>query len=243
MKKIVIEVLYPEYCNLYGDRGNLSCLLYKLRRAGVETEVIETGLFDEPAFVTRAVDFLYMGPCTERQQEEIIGRLMPYRDALAARMQSESITLATGNALEMFGEYILRPDESRVEGLNLMPMYAKRFSRLRHNELCVGEFEGMKVTGFKNQLSHTYGNNPNPFLQMQTGTGINPEVKQEGWHTNGFFATYLIGPVLPLNPPFAAYLLRRMVPGYNAEPMPFEMEAYQRRLEELKDPAVNQGGH
>lgn len=42
MKKIVIEVLYPEYCNLYGDRGNLSCLLYKLRRAGVETEVVET---------------------------------------------------------------------------------------------------------------------------------------------------------------------------------------------------------
>ncbi len=243
MKNIVIEVLYPEYCNLYGDRGNLSCLLYKLRQAGAETEVIETGLFDVPAFVNRQVDFLYMGPCTERQQEEIIRRLMPYRDALAARMQSECITLATGNAVEIFGEYILRPDESRVEGLNLMPMYAKRFSRLRYNELCVGEFEGMQITGFKNQLSHTYGNNPSPFLQMQTGTGINPSVQEEGWHTSGFFATYLIGPLLPLNPPFTSYLLRKLIPEYNVAPLQLEMEAYRRRLAELKDPAVNHGGH
>lgn len=243
MRKIVIEVLYPEYSNLYGDRGNLSYLLRKLVNAGAETEVIETGLYDVPAFTKQDVDFLYIGPCTERQQEEEIKRLMPYREALAARMQSKKITLATGNALEMFGTYIQRPDKSRVDGLNLLPLYAERFSRLRYNELCVGEFEGMKITGFKNQLSHSYGANPSPFLVMKTGTGINPSVSTEGYHTNGFFATYLIGPVLPLNPPFAAYLIQQMLPEYKDQPLPFEMEAYKKRLAELKDPAVNRVGH
>ena len=38
MKKIVIEALYGEYSNLYGDRGNLLYVQEKLRRAGAEVE-------------------------------------------------------------------------------------------------------------------------------------------------------------------------------------------------------------
>lgn len=243
MSKIVIEVLYPEYSNLYGDRGNLSYLLRKLKDAGVETEVIETGLYDTPAFTRMDVDFLYMGPCTEKQQEEEIRRLTPFKAALAARIHSNKVTLATGNAMEIFGEYIQRPDKTRINGLNLIPLHAERFSRLRYNELCVGEFEGMKVTGFKNQLSHSYGTNPSPFLVMKTGTGINPAESAEGYHTGGFYATYLIGPLLPLNPPFAAYLIRQMLPDYPDNPLPFEMKAYEKRLAELKDPAVNHSHH
>ena len=243
MKKIVIEVLYPEYNNLYGDRGNLDYLLKKLTDAGAETEVIRTGLFDVPAFTERSVDFLYIGPCTERQQEEEIRRLLPYREALAARMQSEQITLATGNAMELFGQYIVRADKTQVEGLKLLPMHAERFSRLRYNELCLGTFDGIQVVGFKNQLSHSYGDNPAPFLQMQTGTGMHPETKAEGYHSAGFFATYLIGPLLPLNPPLTENLIRRLLPEYTNIPISFEQEAYEKRITELSDPAVNHSGH
>ena len=56
MKKIVIEALYGEYSNLYGDRGNLLYVQEKLRRAGVDHELIRTHLFDRPAFADRAVD-------------------------------------------------------------------------------------------------------------------------------------------------------------------------------------------
>ena len=58
MKKMIIEVLYPEYNNLYGDRGNCEYLQKKLTLAGYEVEVKETSLFDEPAFVNEKVDFL-----------------------------------------------------------------------------------------------------------------------------------------------------------------------------------------
>ena len=46
MKKIVIEALYGEYSNLYGDRGNLLYVQEKLRRAGAEVELVQTHLFD-----------------------------------------------------------------------------------------------------------------------------------------------------------------------------------------------------
>ena len=41
MKKFVIEVLYPEYNNLYGDRGNAEYLKKKLTLAGYDVEIIE----------------------------------------------------------------------------------------------------------------------------------------------------------------------------------------------------------
>lgn len=237
---VVIEVLYPEFNNLYGDRGNLLYLQKKLRLAGAEVEVVETSVFDTPAFSSRDdVDFLYIGPCTERQQELEIERLLPYRDALADRYGGEQITLATGNAFELFGRRIVRPDRSEVEALAFWDATAERFSRLRYNELCVGECGGISITGFKNQLSHSFGEVPEPFLTMKTGTGLNPESRLEGAHCGNFYATYLLGPLLALNPPFSAKLLDVLFPGAGEVVLPFEREAYEKRLAELADPEVN----
>ena len=137
MSKVVIEVLYPEFNNLYGDRGNLLYLRRKLELAGAEVELLETPLFETPAFAARDdVGFLYLGPCTERQQELELEALRPYREALLERMNGNAITLATGNAFELFGQKILRadPQKSEIEALGFWNTYAERFSRLRYNE-------------------------------------------------------------------------------------------------------------
>jgi hypothetical protein len=50
-------------------------------------------------------------------------------------------------------------------------------------------------------------------------------------------ATYVLGPLLILNPPFAKYLLELL--GAGGRPLVFEeaaMEAYRLRLEEFRDP-------
>ena len=162
MSKVVIEALYPEFSNLYGDRGNLLYLRRKLELAGAEVELLETSLFETPAFAARDdVGFLYLGPCTERQQELELKALRPYREALLSRMDGAAVTLATGNAFELFGEKILRADsqKSEIKALGFWNTYAERFSRLRYNELCVGECGDISVTGFKNQLSHSLRRN------------------------------------------------------------------------------------
>ncbi len=233
MKKFVIEVLYPEYNNLYGDRGNAEYLEKKLKNAGYEIETVETNLFDESCFVNGGVDILLIGPCQEKHQLIELETLKKYREAIEKRIEDGGIILATGNAFELFGEYIEDANGEKHECLKLFPYYAKQFSRLRYNDCGVGEFNGMQITGFKNLLSHAYGENPAPFLKMKKGAGMNKETDIEGVHKNNLFATYHTGPILPLNPRFTEYLIKLADENYVDVPLTYEAKAYESRIKEL----------
>ncbi len=233
MKKMILEVLYPEFNNLYGDRGNCEYLQKKLTLAGYEVEVVETSLFDEPRFVNSQVDFLLISPCQEKHQLIELEQLKNYKDAIKSRIDNGGIILATGNAFELFGDYIENPKGEKFECLSFYPYYAKQFSRLRYNDCSVGDFNGMKIVGFKNLLSHSYGENPNPFLKMEKGIGMNKECKIEGVHHNNLFATYHTGPILPLNPKFTDYLISLVDIDYNSVTLEYEIKAYEKRLKEL----------
>ncbi len=239
MRKIVIEVLYPEFNNLYGDRGNLLYLKKKLSACSCTVEVVETHLDDVPAFVRGDVDILLIGPCTERQQEWQLEKLLPYGESFARRMEEDGVTLATGNAFELFGQYIQQENGTKIQALGMFGYHAERFERLRYNELCVGDYGDLQVTGFKNQLSHSYGTVEHPFLTMSVGSGLNPETPFEGVRINHFYATYLLGPLLPLNPDFTNELLRGLL-GEDFKPLmlPFEDIAYACRVSELLSPAA-----
>ncbi|MBR5202062.1 MAG: hypothetical protein IKW45_02250 [Clostridia bacterium] len=233
MKKFVIEVLYPEYNNLYGDRGNAEYLKKKLTLAGYDVEIFETSLFDEPKFINEKVDILLLGPCQEKHQLIEIEALKKYREAIENRIENGGLILATGNAFEIFGDYIEDAKGEKHDCLKFFPYYAKQFSRLRYNDCSVGEFDGMQITGFKNLLSHSYGENPCPFLTMKTGAGMNKETKIEGVHKNNLFATYHTGPILPLNPQFSDYLIKLVDSDYVGVELKYETQAYESRIKEL----------
>ncbi len=233
MEKMIIEVLYPEYNNLYGDRGNCEYLQKKLSLAGYEVEIKETSLFDEPEFVNGQVDFLLIGPCQEKHQLNEIEQLKKYAEAIKQRIDNGGIILATGNAFELFGAFIENDKGEKTECLGFYPYYAKQFSKLRYNDCSVGEFDGMQVVGFKNLLSHSYGENPYPFLSMKKGCGMNPDSKIEGVHHNNLFATYHTGPILPLNPQFTDYLINIVDNDYVPVSLEYEKQAYDSRIKEL----------
>lgn len=231
--KLVIEILYPEFNNLFGDRGNAEYLKARIEKSGREAEIKETNLFSEPNFVSGKTDILLIGPCTEKAQITELNELKKYSDALKDRIENGAVTLATGNAFELFGEYIENPKGEKTECFGFFPYYAKQFSRLRFNDCAVGDFNGMKITGFKNLLSHSYGENPYPFLEMQKGIGMNKDIKAEGIHKNNFFATYHTGPLLPLNPDFTEYLIKLCDKDFEGNELSFEKEAYDTRIKEL----------
>ena len=233
MKKFVIEVLYPEYNNLYGDRGNCEYLQKKLTIAGYEVEICETSLFDEPKFISEKVDILLIGPCQEKHQLIEIETLKKYSEQIENRIENGGVILVTGNAFEIFGDYIEDAKGEKHDCLKFFPYYAKQFSRLRYNDCSVGEFDGMQITGFKNLLSHSYGENPCPFLTMKTGAGMNKETKIEGVHKNNLFATYHTGPILPLNPQFTDYLIKLVDSEYVGVELKYETKAYESRIKEL----------
>lgn len=228
MKKIVIEALFPEFNNLYGDRGNAEYLEKKLTAAGIKAEIINTNLYDEPNFINGKTDILLIGPCEEKHQKIEIQKLFEYSDAIKKRIDNGGITLATGNAFELFGEYIEDPNGEKTQCLGFFPYHAKQFSRLRYNDQSLGEFGDMLIVGFKNLLSHSYGELPYPFLKMQKGCGMNKESKIEGIHKNNFFATYHTGPILPLNPEFTDYIISLAYAEYMPVTLKYEVQAHEK---------------
>ena len=227
MKKV--ELLFPELCNIYGESYNVEYL----RRCSDEIEVINTNHMDTPAFVNEDVDMIYLGCTTERKQEQIIGILSQYRDRIIELIDKGVIFLATGNAVEIFGNYI--EDAGRkIDALGIFDFYSVRYmSRDRHNSQFIGTFDDITVLGHRSQFSFAYGDFDDNFIDIQKGIGMNPDTKKKGVRRNNFYGTYSLGPFLILNPLFAKKLMRIM--GID-DTLCFEkeiVEAYEYRLTEL----------
>lgn len=233
-----IEMLYPEVCNLYGDLMNIEYLKRSAIASGREDfEVIETSLKSEPYFVKNDdLSLIYMGTMTEHTQELVLKALAPYKDRISELIERGQLFLLTGNAFEIFGEYIECDDGSKIDCLGLFETHAVRRMLQRYNSLYVGKFDDIDIVGFKSQFTHSYGKFDGLFTTVR-GDGLSPETKEEGIHKNNFIGTYLIGPLLVLNPPFTKYLLGKM--GVENPSVCYEessMDVYTHRLSEFMDP-------
>lgn len=231
-ENLKIEILFPEFCNLYGDISNMKYLKKCLPNANF----IETAFDEEPSFVKEKVNFIYLGPMTENMQEKVITKLKPYKERIEELIEENVIFLITGNAIEIFGKYIENEDGSKIEALGIFDIYAKRDILHRHNSIFIGKWESIDIVGFKSQFTFAYGNNEeNYFAKVEKGIGLNKESKLEGIMKNNFIGTYLIGPILILNPLFTEKLLEKM--GVNKENLAFAEDvkaAYNQRLEEFR---------
>lgn len=229
-----IEILFPEISNIYGDFGNI---MY-LKKCLPEAEFIETNLNTEPSFLKEDIDLVYLGSMTESAQEKAIKQLEPYKEKIKENIDNGKAMLFTGNSFEIFGQYIENDDGSKVQALGILDIYSKREMMNRYNSLFLGEFEGIKIVGYKDQFSHEYGNNEdNYFAKVIRGTGLNRESKLEGIRINNFIGTTILGPLLVLNPIFTKYFIHNILNKPDVE-ISFEkeaMEAYEARLKEYED--------
>ena len=227
-----IEILFPEFCNLYGDISNIKYL--KKCLSNQKVKYIETSFDMEPSFVTQDINFIYLGPMTENRQEKVIKKLMPYKKRIEELIEKNTVFLFTGNALEILGKYIENEDGIKIEALGIFDVYAKRNMMHRHNSLFIGEYNNIKIVGFKSQFTMMYGNNTdNYFLKVEKGIGINKESKLEGINKNNFFGTYLTGPILILNPLFTKKILQIM--GVDKPKLYLEKDLKAAYVERLRD--------
>lgn len=227
-----IEVLYPEAANLFGDCWNHRYL----KECLPEAEFVYTSLGDTPEFVNGDVQLIYMGAMTESAQERAIAWLMPYRERIAQLIDCGTVFLMTANAGEVFCDHIENEDGSRIEGLKIFDLYAKRDMMHRHNSTVLCEFESMKLVGFKAEFSQLYGDNSaNALATVSYGTGINSKSKLEGVRINNFFSTAIVGPFLLMNPGFVKYLMKLLgIENPELKYEPVIMAAYARRLADIE---------
>lgn len=228
-----IEILYPEVCYLYGDLMNIEYLHHCIP----EADILRTSLKTPPAFLDNDVDMVYLCSMTERAQELVIDALRPYKDKIMELIDNGTVFLVTGNALEVFIKDIENEDGTKLEGLSLFDLTAKRRMMNRYNSLWLGKLDDLEIVGLKSQFTHLYGDSGDPLFMTTRGAGRNPQVKPEGIRKNNFMATYVLGPLLVMNPPFTKYIMKLL--GAGDMPLAYEeaaMDSYTLRLEEFSDP-------
>lgn len=235
---MTVEVLFPKLCNLYGDIKNMDYF----RRCLPEAEFIETQITDSvPYFADHDVDMVYLGSMSEKSQARVIRWLEPYKVRIEEMVDSGTVFLATGNALEVFAESIENlTSKETISGLGLFPLTVKIDLFDRYNGKNIGDVDGIKVVGFRAQFSQIYGDNSKGyFMDSDKGAGINRKSKLEGIRRNNFFGTALLGPLLILNPLFTEHLMGLM--GVSEPKAAFREEAiaaYEQRLVDFSDPKV-----
>ena len=236
---MIIEILFPEHANLFGDMSNMRYLQACLPDA----EFVRTPLGEVPYFVNHKVDLLYMGPMSERIQQRAILALMPFAARLRDMIDNGTPMLFTGNAPEVLGHNIVLESGNSIHGLGILPMSAKQDMYHRYNGLVLGRFAPISadIVGFKSQFTMATGDNEDcPFVKVERGIGLNKQSRYEGFFKNNMIATYLIGPILIMNPALTRWLLDTM--GAKDAPLAFEEavnDAYARRLAEFCDPQVD----
>lgn len=230
-----IEILYPELCCLYGDKGNTLFL----QKCLPDAEFFYTQLNDEPRFLREDVDLCCMYSMSEKSQERILERLLQWTDQIRhACSDGNTLFLLLGNAMELFGQYIQREDGTRIEALGVFNTYSQRHAPKRFNSLIQADFENMTLLGYTSRFSHTYGiTREMAMCQVQIGTGSAPDSPLEGIRQGQVIATYLLGPLLTANPDFTKWLLRQL--RIDEPSLPFEedlYESYERRRKEFQRP-------
>jgi len=237
-KTIRIEVLFPEVACLYGDLFNVKYLASSIGESGAEAEVINTSLKDKPAFADGNVDMVYMGPMPEYAQELALEALKPFAARIRELIDKGKVFLLTGNAFELFGEYIERDDGSRIECLGIHKGHAVRRMMARYNSLYLGKFGDMDIIGFKSQFSKTY-DVPDANALFRTVRECEPEdsARDEGVRIRNYFGTYLLGPFLIVCPNFTKYVMKLL--GLEEPRLTYEdyaMYCYDERMKDFLDP-------
>ena len=227
-----IEVLYPEICCLFGDKANMRYFEMCLP----EAEFVKTPVSEMPLFLTEDVDMVYLGSCSESNQEKILSRLMGKQERIKELLDKGVIFLMTGNSFEIMGNYIKKPDGEKIPALGIVDFYAERTIPKRNNSLFLGKFNGMEIVGCTSRFSHSYGISEDAsFIDVTKGYGSYVGAKKEGVKYKNLFGTYLLGPFLIQNPDFTKYLMGLL--GVEEPRLAFEEEAfkaYEVRCEEYK---------
>lgn len=233
---MIVEILFPEVCGLFGDSQNPTYLQATLPNA----EFIFTDLTQTPYFVDNTPNMIYIGAMSESTQRCVIEKLLPYTKRLDELINEGIVILATGNAGEIFTKHISYVTEKiETDALGIFDLTVNTDLFRRYNGKVLGQCDDLTIVGFRSQFSFIYGDNSNfPFIRCSRGIGINPDSSFEGMRKNNLICTQLLGPILPLNPLFCEYLLQLCGEKLEAAFRESALDAYNQRLKEFNDPKV-----
>lgn len=210
--KLIIAHLYPEELNIYGDRGNIFSLVYRLKQRGIETVIKNIGINDP--LPQGGFDLLFSGGGQDLQQQLIAPDLFKRRQVLLKAAKANIPMLTICGAYQLFGHYFKTHSGPKIKGLGIFDAYTVASKQRKiGNVIIKTNLQALSsnnyLIGFENHSGNTYLNDNRTALgTVVHGFGNNGLDKTEGAVVNNVFGCYLHGPLLPKNPHFCDHLIK-----------------------------------
>ena len=205
--KLTIGHLYPDLLNLYGDRGNIQCLMKRCLWRGIEAETIAFELDDKIDFSN--LDIVLLGGGSDREQMLVCEKLKEIQKDFKEYVEQDGVVIAICGGYQLLGNYY-KTEEWIIEGLSLVDMYTEQGeNRLIDNIVLQSELFDMPIVGFENHGGRTFIGENKPLGKVLYGSGNDGKSGYEGVVYKNVIGTYLHGPLLPKNPQLADELILR----------------------------------
>ncbi|MCL2766275.1 MAG: glutamine amidotransferase [Peptococcaceae bacterium] len=224
--------LYPDILNAFGDNGNVTAFEKRCHWRDIPCVVDQIRLGDEVDFGKYHAVFL--GGGLFREQSLIRAELLKMRDNLKETIEDGLVVLAIDSGFQLLGKYYQDSNYDIIDGLGILDCYTRIGEKRLVGNVTVDlklTGESYHVFGFANHLGETFINDNSPLGKVLYGTGNNNKDNGEGLRYKNVFCSYLHGPLLPVNPRLADYLIELAVEKsgllHVVEPLPdiFEEQA------------------
>jgi len=227
--------LYPDYLNIYADRGNIAVLARRAAWRGYEL-VVEAVSVDDELQAGRH-DLIYIGGGQDREQALIAHDLSRKAEAVHAAAADGAAVLAVCGGYQLLGRSYRDFHGADLPGIGLFPLETTAGERRMIGDVLLEcELErgvGRTLAGFENHAGRTHLDaGAQPLGRVVAGFGNDGESGYEGCRVGRAIGTYLHGPLLPRNPWFADWVLAQALAHAAGdaettllEPLPDELEA------------------
>jgi lipid II isoglutaminyl synthase (glutamine-hydrolysing) len=231
--RIRIGHLYPDYLNIYADRGNIAVFARRAAWRGLELEVdaISAGDPVRPG----GHDLYYIGGGQDREQALIAPDMAAKGPALAEAVEAGAAVLAVCGGYQLLGRFYSAREGVDLPGAGLLPLFTVAGERRMIGDVLLEceleEGSPRTLAGFENHAGRTYlEEGAEPLGRVIAGFGNDGQSGYEGCRRGRVVGTYLHGPLLPRNPWFADWVLAQAAAHRSGgeppvfEPLPDELE-------------------
>jgi CobQ-like glutamine amidotransferase family enzyme len=229
--RIRVGHLYPDYLNIYADRGNIAVLARRAAWRGHELDVESVSVGD--ALDPAAYDLLYVGGGQDREQALVAVDLAAKGEALHAAVADGAAVLAVCGGYQLLGRFYRERDGNELPGVGLLPLHTIAGERRMIGDVLLDcAWAGQTLAGFENHAGRTVlDDGAEPLGRVIHGFGNDGASGFEGCRAGRVVGTYLHGPLLPRNPWFADWVLAQALAHATGgeppelEPLADELEA------------------
>jgi hypothetical protein len=203
--KITVGHLYPDYLNIYADRGNIAVLARRAAARGHALDVRAIGIGDS----VPDVDLFYVGGGQDREQALVAHDLATKSPALHEAVAAGAAFLAVCGGYQLLGRSYRDVAGVELPGIGLLPLETVAGARRMIGDVLLDcNWAGQTLAGFENHAGRTVLDaGAEPLGRVLAGFGNDGKSGYEGCRAGRVYGTYLHGPLLPRNPWFADRLL------------------------------------